>query len=143
MPVRRMKRGERSGDSCATKTAIHHLVFLDIRGVIESDEVMPDYLRINGERHKSQGSGDEEIHSTEQCSLMMTGCGRSFASEANVASFSLSRRVFSHSAKETVRPQTVGHQTKAHKERHLPSLPQSPRVLSVAFLPVVWLSYGL
>jgi hypothetical protein len=48
----------------------------------------------------------------------MTGCGRSFASEANATSLSFLRHVFSHSAKETVRSQTAGHQTKTHKERH-------------------------
>ena len=118
MPVYRIKRSERPAESREGNTAIHHWVVLDIHTVIERDELMSDHLRINGERHNSQGSGDEEIHSTEQCSLTMTGCGRSFASEANATSLSFSRRVFSHSVKETVRPQTAGHQTKAHKERH-------------------------
>jgi hypothetical protein len=101
MPVRRIKRGERPDESRAGNTAIHHWIFLDIRGVIESDELMPDHLRINRKRHYCQSTGDEEIHSTERCTLTIAGCGRSFASDANATLLSFSHSVFGHSVKET------------------------------------------
>jgi len=54
MPVCRMKRSERPGESPERNTAIYHWIFLDIRGVIESDELMSDHLRVNRERHYGQ-----------------------------------------------------------------------------------------
>jgi hypothetical protein len=58
MPVCRVKRGERPRDSCAGNTAVHHWIFLDIRGVIQGDELMADHLRINRERHYRQAEQD-------------------------------------------------------------------------------------
>src|SRR5436309_11038500 len=101
MPVRRIKCSERPGESCQRNAAIHHWIFLDIRGVIQSDELMPDHLRINRERHDRQSTGDEEIHSTEQCTCTIAGCGRSFASDANATLLSFTHSVFGHSVKET------------------------------------------
>ena len=63
MPVSRMKSGERPGESRERNTAIHHWIFLDIRGVIESDELMPDHLRINRKRDCRQTEKDEKIGS--------------------------------------------------------------------------------
>ena len=63
MPICRMKRRERPGESRGCNTAIHHWIFLDIRGVIESDELMPDYLRVNRKRHHRETKQDEEIGS--------------------------------------------------------------------------------
>jgi len=58
MPVCHMKRGESPDKSRAGETAIHHRIFPDIRGVIESDELMPDHLRINPERDCAEGEQD-------------------------------------------------------------------------------------
>ena len=58
MPVRHVKGGERPGESRGGDTAIHHWIFPDVRGVIESDELMPDHLRINRERDCSQAEKD-------------------------------------------------------------------------------------
>src|ERR1700736_3315087 len=108
MPVCRMKRGERPGEPRAGKTAIHHWIFLDVRGVIQSDELMPDHLGINPKRHYRQTEQDEEIGSPECCSVAdpesfrgsPLGCGK-----AN--SFSLLRRPFGHAVCETTRPRTT------------------------------------
>ena len=59
MPVCRMKRGERPGESRERNTAIHHWIFLDIRGVIESDELMPDHLRVNPKRYHRETEKDQ------------------------------------------------------------------------------------
>src|SRR4029077_13489558 len=40
MPVRLVKSGERPGESRERNTAIHHWVFLEIRIVIQRDELM-------------------------------------------------------------------------------------------------------
>ena len=69
MPVCRVKSGERPGESRERNTAIHHWIFPDIRGVIESDELMPDHLRINPKRHYRQTEQDEEIGSLECCNV--------------------------------------------------------------------------
>src|SRR5437762_11452624 len=47
MPVCRVKSGERPSESRERNAAIHHWIFLDVRGVIETDEVMPDHLGIS------------------------------------------------------------------------------------------------
>jgi hypothetical protein len=47
------------GESTERNTAIHHWVLLDIRKVIESDEVMPDHLQINPKCRDRQTGGDE------------------------------------------------------------------------------------
>src|ERR1700726_1625311 len=107
MPVCRIKRGERPGEPHAGKTAIHHWIFLDVRGVIQSDELMPDYLRINPKRHYGQTEQDEQIGSPECCSVAerhgasSVGCGK-----AN--SFSLLRCPFGHAVCETTRARTWG-----------------------------------
>src|SRR5205807_10215955 len=114
MPGCRMRRGERPDESSAGNTAIHHWIFLDIRGVIESDELMPDHLRINPKRHYRQTEQDKEIEPPECCSVAdpesfrgsSVGCGK-----AN--SFSLLRCPFGHAACETTRPRTTDHPTSA------------------------------
>jgi hypothetical protein len=65
MPVRRVERGKRPGESRECDTAIHHRVFPDVRGVIEADELMPDYLCINSESDCRQSEQDEEVGSPE------------------------------------------------------------------------------
>ena len=61
MPICHMKCGERPSESRERNTAIHHWIFLDICGVIESDELMPDYLRVNPKRHHRETEQDDEI----------------------------------------------------------------------------------
>ena len=65
MPVCRMKSRERLGESRERNTAIHHWIFLNICGVIESDELMPDHLRIKRKRHYGQTQQNEKIGSPE------------------------------------------------------------------------------
>src|SRR5205814_8162533 len=67
MPVCRMKRSERPGESPERNTAMYDWIFVDIRGVIESDELMSDHLRANRERHYGQNGQAEEIGSSECC----------------------------------------------------------------------------
>ena len=50
-------------------TAIHHWIFLDIRRVIESDEAMPDHLRIDPKRYYRQTEQDEKVGSLECCNV--------------------------------------------------------------------------
>src|SRR5439155_17774623 len=77
--------------------AIHHWIILDIRKVIQSDEVMPDHLRIDPERHYRQPEQDENVGSLQRCSVAdlesfrssFVGCGRA-------DTFSLLRGPFSH-----------------------------------------------
>ena len=120
MPVPRIKGGERPGESRQRNTAVHHWIFLDIRGVIERDEAMPYQLRIDPKRHYRQTEQDEKIGSLECCSsacvssatgrtrrgelafarakngIFLAGCG-----DARV--FSLLRGPFSHALCETIR----------------------------------------
>ena len=63
----RMKSGKRPGESRERNTAIHHRIFLDIRKVIQSDEVMPDHLRINPKRDYHKAEQDENVGSPECC----------------------------------------------------------------------------
>ena len=104
MPVCRIKCRERPGKSRGSNTTVHHWIFLDISRVIETYKLMPHHLRVNRERHNTQPSSDEEIDSTEKCSLTTAGCDRLFASQANITSLSLSGFVFGHSVRE-MRPQ--------------------------------------
>ena len=69
MPVPRVKSGKRPGESRERNTAIHHWIFLDIRGVIESDEAMPYQLRINPKRYYRQTEQDEKVGSLECCNV--------------------------------------------------------------------------
>src|SRR6266481_732392 len=64
MPVPLVKGGKGPGNSRECKAAIHHCVLLDIRIVIQSDELMPDHLRINRKRHYRQTEQDEKIRIT-------------------------------------------------------------------------------
>src|SRR5213595_3555156 len=96
MPVCRMKRSERPGESTERNTAIYHWIFLNIRGVIESDELMPDHLRVNRERHYGQTEQDQKIGSPEgygsACvSLPITQDSGSSAIEQYATSFFLLR----------------------------------------------------
>src|SRR5262249_40142008 len=112
MPVSRMKSGKRPGESRQRNTAIHHWVLLDIRKVIQSDEVMPDHLRVDPKRHYRQTEQNEEIRSPECFNLCglesfllvntfgVRGSSLGFGKPDN---FSLLRRPFSHAVRETIR----------------------------------------
>ena len=69
MPVPRVKSGKRPGESRERNTAIHHWIFIDIRGVIESDEAMPYQLRIDPKRYYRQTEQDEKVGSLECCNV--------------------------------------------------------------------------
>src|SRR4030095_7134578 len=69
MPVTRVKGGKRPGESPECNTAIHHWIVLDIRGVIERDEVMPYQLRIDPKRYYRQTEQDENVGSLQCCSV--------------------------------------------------------------------------
>src|SRR2546430_1873525 len=105
MPIRRIKRGERPDESGAVNTAIHHRIFPDIRWVIQSDELMPNYLCVNPKRDCPKSEQDDEIGSSECCSAADSegfrgssfGCGK-----AN--NFSLLRCPLGHTVYETTRP---------------------------------------
>src|SRR4029077_20118516 len=115
MPVYRVKSGKRPGESLERNTAIHHWIILDIRRVIESDEAMPDHLRINPKCYYRQTEQDEKIASLECCNVVdlersprdesvrlavfrssSVGCGKA-------ASFSLLRHPFIHAVCEIIR----------------------------------------
>src|SRR5262245_33831771 len=68
MPVRLVKSGKRPGEPRQRNTAIHHWVLFDIKKVIQSDEVMPDHLRVDPKRYYRQTQQDEKIGSLECCS---------------------------------------------------------------------------
>src|SRR5437868_11663836 len=84
MPVCLLKSGKRRSESRERNAAIHHWVLYDIRIIIESDELMPDHLRINSKRHYRQTNQDEQIGSPECCSVphpesfrgSSVGCGK-------------------------------------------------------------------
>jgi hypothetical protein len=63
-----MKSGKRPGESRERNTAIYHWIVLDIRGVIERDEVMPYQLRIDPKRYQRQTDQDKNVSSLECCS---------------------------------------------------------------------------
>jgi len=110
MPVPRVKSGKSPGEARERNPAIHHWIFLDIHGVIERGEVMPDHLRIDPKRYYRQTEQDQKVGSLECCSsacvalafaraengIFLPGCG-----VAPV--FSLLRRPFSHAVCETIR----------------------------------------
>src|SRR2546430_17387503 len=56
MPVPLVKGGKGPGDSRESKAANHHCVLLDIRIVMQSDELMPDHLRTNRKSHSRQAA---------------------------------------------------------------------------------------
>src|SRR5215472_1150020 len=95
MPVGRVKRRERPDKSRAGNTAIHHRIFLDVRWVIETDELMPDYLRVNCERDCSQNDQDDEIGSRECCSMTWRDCASGVGC-CGTTSLSFSRDSFRH-----------------------------------------------
>lgn len=99
MPVCRMKRGERPGEPRKRNTAIHDWIFLDIHGVIERDELMPDHLYINSECNRPQSEQDEEIGSLQSSSVAQW-VDTSFVPQSNKSSFSLSRSLFGHSSRD-------------------------------------------
>src|SRR5437762_1273116 len=94
MPICRVKRGERPSESRERNTAIHHWIFLDICGVIKSDELMPDYLRINPKRHYRETEQDDEIGSFQSCGVAKRDDTLSL--RRSKSSFSLSRCSFGH-----------------------------------------------
>ncbi len=95
MPICGVKCGERPGESRERNTAIHHWIFLDICGVIESDEPMPDYLRVNPKRHYRETEEEDELESFQSCSVAKRDDTRSLR-RSNKSSFSLSRCLFGH-----------------------------------------------
>src|SRR5580765_5677384 len=108
MPVCRMKRGERPGESRERNTAIHHWVFLDICGVIKGDELMPDHLRINPKRHYRQAEQDEKIGSPECWNVTERRDAASVRCNS-ARGFSFSRRSLGHAHCETSTPGTSDH----------------------------------
>src|SRR4029077_2350365 len=97
MPVPRVKGGKRPADSRERNTAIHHWIFLDIRGVIERDEAMPYQLRIDPKRHYRQTEQDEKVGSLECWNVAGRESFRSrFAGCGKADGFSLLRGPFSH-----------------------------------------------
>ena len=102
MPVSLVKSGKRPGESPERNTAIYYWVPLDIRKVINSDEAMPDYLRVDPERHYRQTEQDEEVGSLECGNLadlessLLAGCGKADG-------LSLLRRPFNHAVCESIR----------------------------------------
>ena len=104
MPVGLVKSGERPGESRERNAAIHHRVFLDIRIVIQSDELMPHHLRINPKCYYRQTEQDEEVGSLECCKAAdLESFRSSFVGCGKADSFSLLRRPFSHTLCETIR----------------------------------------
>src|SRR5437762_3846957 len=104
MPISRMKSGKRPGESRERNTAIHHWIFLDIRKVIQRDEVMPDHLRINPKCHYRQAQQDENVGSLKCCNLAWPeSCRSSFVGCGESGSFSLLRGLFSHALCDTIR----------------------------------------
>lgn len=95
MPVPRVKSGERPVESCKRDAAIHQRVLLYIPIVIESDELMPDYLRINPKRHRRQNEQDDQIGPLQSCSVAKRGDSSSVR-RSNKSSFSLSPSLFNH-----------------------------------------------
>src|SRR5690349_2488993 len=103
MPVPRVKGGKRPSESRERNTASYRWVFLDIRGVIESDEVMPDHLRINPKRYYRQAEQDEKVGSFECCNVADRKSFRGLSVDCGkVDSFWLLRRLFSHAVCETI-----------------------------------------
>src|SRR5437899_2720412 len=100
MPVPRVKSGKGPGESAEGNTAIHHWVLLDISKVIDGDELMPDYLRINPKCRDRQTGGDEpecgNAAKLERFSGSSVGRGKA-------DSLSLLRRPFSHAVCETIK----------------------------------------
>ena len=104
MPVPRVKGGKRPGESPERNTAIHHWIFLDIRGVIERDEAMPDQLRIDPKRYYRQTEQDQNVGSLECCNAAdLESFRSSFVGCGKADSFSLLRAPFSHALCETIR----------------------------------------
>jgi hypothetical protein len=104
MPVPRMKSGKRPRESLERNTAIHHWVFPDIRGVIESDEAMPDHLRIDPKRYYRQTEQNQKVGSLECCNVAdLESFRSSFLACGKADSFSLLRGPFSHALRETIR----------------------------------------
>src|SRR4029077_14800362 len=98
MPICRIKTGERPSESRERNAAVHHWIFFNICGVIESDELMPDYLRVNPERHHYQTEHDEKIRSSERARVTGPESFRGSSLGCDKAdSFSLFRLPFGHS----------------------------------------------
>ena len=97
MPICHMKCGERPGESREGNTAIHVWIFPDICGVIESDELMSDYLRVNPKRHHRETEQDDEVGSLQ--SYILRDDASSFR-RRNKSSFSLSCCSFGHLSRD-------------------------------------------
>src|SRR5438067_3087001 len=127
MPVPLVKGGKGPGNSRERKAAIHHCVLLDIRIVIERDELMPDHLRINRKGHRRQAEQDEQIGlpkcrtSTARHSASRFDC----CSKAN--SFSFMRCSFGHAVREPTRAFNCSWSKKYGWRELLPALEQHPQ----------------
>lgn len=95
MPICHMKCGERPSESRERNTAIHVWIFPDICGVIESNELMPDYLRVNPKRDHRETEQNDEIGSL-QSNTVAKRDGTSSFRRRNKSSFSLSCCSFGH-----------------------------------------------
>src|SRR6478609_5059262 len=95
MPVCRIERGECPSEPRERNTAIHHWIFPDVRGVIERDELMPDYLRVNPKRYHRETQQDQEIGSLQSYSVAERDRASSFR-RCTKSRLSLSRCSFSH-----------------------------------------------
>ena len=120
MPVCLVKSGERPGESLERNAAIHHWIFIDVRGVIERDEAMPYQLRIDPKRYDRQTEQDDKVGSLECCgsACVSSAIGRTRRGELAFARakkgiflpgcgvvpvFWLLRSPFSHVLCETIR----------------------------------------
>src|SRR5437763_13395262 len=65
MPVCLVKSGECPGESRKGNAAIHHWIIFNIPAIIESDELMPNDLRINPKGDYRQPENNKKIRSCE------------------------------------------------------------------------------
>ena len=99
MPICHMKCGERPSESRERNTAIHHWIFLDICGVIESDEPMSDHLSVNPKRHPRETEQDDEIGLLQSYIVAKRDDTLSFR-RRNKSSFSFSCFSFGHLSRD-------------------------------------------
>ena len=94
-----MKSGERPGESRECNTAIQVWIFPNICGVIESDELMPDYLRVNPKRHRRETEQDDKIGLLQSYIMVKRDDTSSFR-RRNKSSFSFSCFSFGHLSRD-------------------------------------------
>jgi hypothetical protein len=112
MPVSLVKSRECPSESRKRNAAIHHWIILDIPTIIESDELVPNHLRINPKGHYREPEKNEEIGSPE---WRRVADGERFRGSTigrgGSISLSLLRSSFAHADCEATRPRTVGQST--------------------------------